>query len=223
MPGNAIRCPGLHCQRPSFPNLVHILTNLNQNWPLFRRCRCYSVEFYYGAVWGDKFLSRFPSNFVTASGRSDSLQTSTQWYNLTSNQSSFMRNVRMTNPRGVRPIMAHTGQRSERVGNSLVQVYERGWKSVNSGCKRLKSWLTDAYWAVKRTRKLPWLSDWLILKRQCNRRLVYKRVRGRNTGQGLPVRVVTLSSLPPGGGQYANKQTNKKQYSSLRAYIAKFT
>ena len=111
--------------------------------------------------------------------------------------------------------MAHTGQRSERVGNSLVQVYERGGKSVNSGCKRLKSWLTDAYWAVERTRKLPWLSDLLILKRQCN--------RGRTTGQGLPVRVIILWSLPPWGGQYANKQTNKKQYSSLRAYIAEFT
>lgn len=124
---------------------------------------------------------------------------------------------------GVRPIMAHTGQRPERVGNSLVHVYERGGKSVNSGCKRLKSWLTDAYWAVKRTRKLPWLSDLLILKRQCNRRLVYKMVSGRTTRQGLPVRVITLSTLPSGGGQYANKQTNKKQYSSLRAHIVEFT
>ena len=120
-------------------------------------------------------------------------------------------------------IREHTGPRPERVGNSLVQVYERGGKSVNSGCKRLKSWLTDAYWAVKRTRKLPWLSDLLILKRQCNRRLVYKMVSGRTTRQGLPVRVITLSTLPSGGGQYANKQTNKKQYSSLRAHIVEFT
>ena len=36
--------------------------------------------------------------------------------------------------------------------------------------KGLKSWLTDAYWAVKRTRKLHWLSDLLILKRRCNKR-----------------------------------------------------
>ena len=48
-------------------------------------------------------------------------------------------------------------------------------------------------------------------------------VSGRTTGQGLPVRVITLSTIPSGGGQYANKQTNKKQYSSLRAYIAEFT
>lgn len=107
--------------------------------------------------------------------------------------------------------MAHTGQRPERVGNSLVQVYERGGKSVNSGCKRLKSWLTDAYWAVKRTRKLPWLSDLLILQRQYNRRLVCKRARGRTTGQGLPVRVISLLSLPPPRGRAICQQTNKQK------------
>ena len=136
----------------------------------FRRCRCYSVELYYGAVLGDTFLPSFPPNVVTANGRSDSVQISTQWCNSTRHQSIFIRNVRMANPRGLCPFMAHTGQRPERVGNSLVQVYQRGGKSVNSGCKRLKSWLTDAYWAVKRTRKLPWLSDLLILKRRCNKR-----------------------------------------------------
>ena len=36
-------------------------------------------------------------------------------------------------------------------------------------------------------------------------------VRGQTTGQGLPVRVITLSSLPPGEGQYANKQTNRQK------------
>ena len=31
-----------------------------------------------------------------------------------------------------------------------------------------------------------------------------KRVRGQTTGQGLPVRVIILSSRPLGDGQYAN-------------------
>ena len=119
---------------------------------------------------GGKFLPSFRPNVVTANGRSGSVQTSTQWCNSTRHQSIFIRNVRMANPRGLCPIMAQTGQRPERVGNSLVQVYERGGKSVNSGCKRLKRWLTDAYWAVKRTRKLPWLSDLLIVKIRCNKR-----------------------------------------------------
>lgn len=135
----------------------------------FRRCRCYSVELYYGAVLGDTFLPSFPPNVVTANGRSDSVQISTQWCNSTRHQSIFIRNVRMANPRGY-ALLAHTGQTHERVRNSRAQVYERGGKSVNSGCKRLKRWLTDAYWAVKRTRKLPWLRDLLIVNLRCNKR-----------------------------------------------------
>lgn len=66
----------------------------------FRRCRCYSVELYYGAVLGDTFLPSFPPNVVTANGRSDSVQISTQRCNSTRYQSIFIRNVRMANPRG---------------------------------------------------------------------------------------------------------------------------
>ena len=143
---------------------------------------------------GDTFWPSFPPNFATASGRSNSIQTTTPWCNSTRNQSSFMRNVTCPIQRGTphnrliwqqngnvswwrraqikqlawpmaqrqighrksslvltarfpvvkwrsrsvakSALRAHTGQTPERARNSRAQVYERGRKSVNSGCKR---------------------------------------------------------------------------------------
>ena len=199
--GERYQMSGLALAKTPFPNLVHILNNLNRNWP-FWSCTWDGVDvilsnYTMALLWG--------ANVYPVS-RQTSQQPMEEVIVFKHQPRGAIRYE--TNPLswvtsewpipGVRHIMAHTGQRPESVGNSLVQVYERGGKSVNSGCKSLKSWLTHAYWAVKRTRKLPWL-------RQCNRRLVYKRVRGRTTGQGLPVRVIILLSLPPGEG---NMPTN---------------
>lgn len=140
----------------------------------FRRDQCYSNELYYGVVLGDRFLLSFPSNFVTANGTSDSFQTTTQWCNSTRHQTIFIRNVRMTSPRGVRSIMAHTGQKPGYEIYLFNYMKGEGNLSIRA-VKGLKSWLLDAYWAVKRTRKPPWLSDLLILKRRCKKRYM-KRV-----------------------------------------------
>ena len=82
---------------PYFEQLESKLAFLKMH---FIRCQCYSVELYYGAVSGGKFLPSFPPNVVTANGRSGSVQTSTQWCNSTRHQSIFIRNVRMANPTG---------------------------------------------------------------------------------------------------------------------------
>ena len=54
----------------------------------------------------------------------------------------------------------------ERVGISLVEVYERVRKSVTSVCKKIQG-LKDASYGCEKSRKQVLVSDLFIFKRRC--------------------------------------------------------